>query len=111
MSMLLPVGRMAVAHWALLAVCALFLFVAAFVVLDDYGISGDGEAQRAIGSVALDYLAGEGERAFERLWFDHDRYYGPGWELLLVLVERGLRLEDSRDIWLSRHFLTHLFFR
>lgn len=109
MSMLLPVGRMAVAHWALLAVCALFLFVAAFV-LDDYGISGDGKAQRAIGSVALGYLAGEGERAFERLWFDHDRYYGPGWELLLVLVERGLRLEDSRDIWLSRHFLTHLFF-
>ena len=109
MSMLLPVGRLAVAHWALLAVCALFLLVAAFV-LDDYGVSGDGEAQREIGSAALDYLAGEGERAFERLWFDHDRYYGPGWELLLVLVERGLRLEDSRDIWLSRHFLTHLFF-
>ena len=109
MSMLLPVGRLAVAHWALLAVCALFLLVAAFV-LDDYGVSGDGEAQREIGSAALDYLAGEGERAFERLWFDHDRYYGPGWELVLVLVERGLRLEDSRDIWLSRHFLTHLFF-
>ena len=109
MSMLLPVGRLAVTYWPLLVVCALFLVVAAFA-LDDYGISGDGEAQREIGSAALDYLAGEGERAFERLWFDHDRYYGPGWELLLVLVERGLRLEDSRDIWLSRHFLTHLFF-
>ena len=109
MNVALPGWRLAVTHWPLLAVCALFLVVAAFVV-DDYGISGDGEAQRATGLVALDYLAGEGERAFERLWFDHDRYYGPGWELLLVLVERVLRLEDSRDIWISRHFLTHLFF-
>ena len=109
MSVALPGWRPAVAHWPLLAVCALFLLVAAFV-LDDYVVSGDAEAQRAIGSMALDYLAGEGERAFEQLWFDRDRYYGPVWELLLVLVERGLRLEDSRDIWLSRHFLTHLFF-
>lgn len=109
MSVALPGWRLATAHWPFLVVCALFLFVAAFV-LDDYGISGDGEAQRTLGMVALDYLGGEGERAFERLWFDQDRYYGPGWELLLVLVERMPGLDDSRDIWLSRHFLTHLFF-
>ena len=109
MNVALPGWRLAAAHWPLLVACALFPLVAV-LILDDYGISGDGENQRAIGSAALDYLAGEGERAFERLWFDHDRYYGPGWELLLVLVERVLGLEDSRDIWLSRHFLTHLFF-
>ena len=110
MSVALPGWRLAVAHWPLLAVCALFLLVAA-LILDDYGISGDGDAQRFLGAVALDYLGGEGERAFDQLWWAPEIHsYGPGWEASLTLVERVLGLEDSRDIWLSRHYLTHLFF-
>ena len=96
-------------HWALMAVGALFLLAGA-LVFDDYGISVDVKPQRLIGQAALDYLAGDGERAFDQLVGPADEYYGAVLEAPLVLVERVLGLEDSRDIYRSRHFLTHLVF-
>ena len=96
-------------HWALWAVCAVFLWVGAFA-FDDYIPYWDVPEQRAVGNAALDYLAGDGERAFDQLIGPADEYYGAIFEAPLVLVERMLGLEDSRDIHLSRHFLTHLFF-
>ena len=105
-----PLGRLIAAHWALLAVCALSLLVAAFT-LDAYGIRVDTLDQRAVGSAALDYLAGDGERAFDQQLFPWDRYYGAAFEApLVLLLERVIGLEDIRDIYLGRHFLTHLFF-
>ena len=103
------VGRLAATHRALLAICVLFLFVAA-LTLDDYPAMWDGEHQRAIGKAALDYLAGDGERAFDQLLNSHDRYYGAAFEAPLVLVERILGLDDRRDIYLSRYLLGNLFF-
>ena len=105
MSPLRPIA----AHWPLLAVCALFLFAGA-LTLDDYGTWVDTWSQRAIGNAALDYLAGDGERAFEQLHFSWDRYYGAVFEAPLVLGERILGLEHERDVYLSRHLLTHSFF-
>ena len=96
-------------HWGLLAVCALFLLMGA-LALDDYGVSVDVHHQIAIGNAALDYLAGGGERALDQVIAPHDRYYGAAFEVPLVLVERVLGLEDFWDIYLARHFLTHLFF-
>ena len=106
----LAARRLAAAHWGLLAVCAAFLLAGA-LVLEDYGISTDGEIQRLIGMAALDYLAGAGERAYDTLPTSFvNRYYGAAFEAPLVLVGRALGLEDSRDVFLSRHMLTHLFF-
>ena len=108
--------RLAAAHWPLAAVCALFLVMGALVV-DDYGVTLDEVVQRAVGQASLDYLAGEGERAFDQLHSSvhprlkaSDRYYGVALDAPLALVERALGLEDSRDVHLARHFLTHLFF-
>ena len=101
--------RLVMAHWGALAVCAGFL-LAGTLTLDVYGASGDTIHQRLIGISALDYLAGDGERAFEQLLFFHDRYYGVVIEASLMLVERILDLEYSRNAYLGRHFLTHLFF-
>ena len=109
MSPAVPIGRVAAGHWPLPAVCALFLLAGA-LALDDYGFANDEENQRAIGKAALDYLAGDGERAFDDLLNAPDRYYGPAFEAPLVLVERILGLSDSRDVYLSRRILTHLFF-
>ena len=106
----LPVRRLIAAHWPLWAVCALFLLVAAFL-LDDYCMGGDTLPQRRVGITALDYLAGDGERAFDQLLNPWDRYYGAAFEAPLVLLpERILGLEDRRDVLLGRHLLTHLFF-
>ena len=96
-------------HWALWTVCAFFLLVAAFT-LDDYGAWIDTWPQRVIGNAALDYLAGDGERAFEQLHFTWDRYYGAVLEAPLALAERILGLEHGWDVYLGRHFLSHLFF-
>ena len=110
MSVALAARRLAAAHWALGAACALFLLAAAFV-FDDYYRWGDTPAQRTIGNAALDYFAGDGERAFDQLYLAHDRYYGAVFEAPLVLLtERILGLGSGGDIVLARHILTHLFF-
>ncbi len=107
-------------HWALAAVCAVFLLVGA-LTLDDHGRAWvDAWHQRAIGRVPLDYLAGAGERAFDLLIEPQDRFYGAAWETPLVLAERILGLEGDWDttrppdlgegLTFSRHFLTHLLF-
>ena len=101
--------RVAAAHWPLPAICAVFLLTAAFV-FDDYGVATDEPFQRAIGNAALDYLAGDGERAFAQVLVPWDRYYGPAFEAPLAIAERILGLDDSRDVYLGRHLLTHLFF-
>ena len=89
--------------------CALFLLAAA-LVLDDYGVSPDEADQRAVGKAALDYLAGDGERAFDQLRVSHNRYYGAVIEAPLALLERIPGLEDPRDVSLGRNAFTHLFF-
>ena len=106
----IPHPRLFTAHWALWTACALFLLTGAFV-FDDYGDWAETGIQRAIGNAALDYLAGDGERAFDQLIYHHDRYYGAVFEApRVVLLERLLGLESERDIYLGKHLLAHLFF-
>ena len=93
-------------HWALALVGALALLVGA-LTLDDYHGTYDAPHQRPIGRAALDYLAGDGERAFDQLHWD--RYYGAAFEAPLILTERAFGLE-GRGIYLSRNILTHLLF-
>ena len=105
-----PFRRLLAVHWPLALACAFFLLAGA-LVFDDYGVGFDTGSQRAIGEAALDYLAGEGERALDHPKWPIIRYFGAAFEVPLVLIlERILGLEDSRDIHLGRHILTHLFF-
>ena len=94
-------------HWALAAVIALFLLVLAFA-LDEYAYGVAESTQIEIGVAALDYLAGDGDRAFEQLTYWHDRYFGVILEAPLVAGERLLGLEDSREGY--RGWLMHLLF-
>ena len=98
-------ARLALAHGGLLAVSTLFLLAGA-LAFDDYGVGVDEPVQRNIAIMAFDYARG----ANEDLLRDVDRIYGVAFELPLLFVERALGLEDSRDIYLSRHALQHLFF-
>ena len=109
MSLAPALRQLVAAHWPLPAICAVLL-LAGTLVFDDYSSWGDEPIQRRIGNAALDYLAGDGERAFDQLWTASDRYYGVALEAPLALVERILGLRDTRDIAFSRHLLSHLFF-
>ena len=96
--------RVPLPAWAL-AVCALFA-LAGIAALDDYGVSLDALLQREITTANLEYIRGDKDA----LHSEHNRYYGVAFELTLLLAERGLGLDDSRNYLLSRHLLTHLFF-
>ena len=96
--------------WAQAAmVCALFAIVG-IAVLDDYGVFWDETDHRRIAIANADYIA-TGD--ISRLSQDPDiayRYYGMGFGMPLLLVERAFGLQDSRDINLTRHLIMHLFF-
>ena len=105
----IPLLQPITAHWALALVCAFFALAVA-LTLDDHGVWTDEPYQRAIGNAALDYLAGDGERAFEQLRHPTNRYYGVAFEAPLALLERIPGLDDGWNLYLVRHLLTHLFF-
>ena len=88
-----------------LALCLAFAIVGV-AVLDDYGISGDENAQRGIAEANFNYILGD---SYALPAADH-RFYGIAFELPLLLIEKALGLRDSRDIYLMRHLTTHLLF-
>ena len=90
----------------LAAPAALALFaIVGFLNLDDYGVGWDERAQRYTGAASLDYILGDEDALPE----DHNRYYTVAYELPLAAAERVFR-PDSREVYLSRHLITHLFF-
>ena len=100
-------GRLPHQVWGL-TVCALMLALG-IALLDDYGVTADTlDFQRPLGEATLRQLAGED--ALNQVTPYVDRFYGAVVEAPLRLVERILRLEDSRAIFVSRNLLTHLFF-
>ena len=115
LSQLSPIIRLSplrrIPFWAqALALCALFA-IAGVAIVDDYGIVGDEATNREIAIANIDYIA-NGD--ISRLSQPKDiawRYYGVAFDtLLFLLVERAFGLQDSRDIYLARHLIMHLFF-
>ena len=102
---LLPIAAF-LARRAHLIALALFAIVGV-IVLDDYGVAHDESTQRRIGYASFNYILGDENALIEN---HSDRYYGVAFEIPLVAFERILGLEDTREIYLSRHLLTHLFF-
>ncbi len=91
--------------WLAAAVCLAFAVVGV-AALDDYGVALDEGTQRNTAISNAAYVMGDGDS----LPTSHDRFYGLAFEMPLLMAERGLGLQDSRDIFLMRHLLTHLFY-
>ncbi len=75
-------------------------------VYKDYGVAWDEFAQRDMGKVSYDYITTHDRQLETYLERDH----GTGFEIPLIAIEKTLGLADSRDIYLMRHLVTHLFF-
>ena len=91
---------------ALAAMVCLLFAAAGLALLDDYGEGNDTRGQRRIAISNADYIMGDSDA----LPTNHNRFYGLAIEMPLLMAERTLGLQDSRDIFLMRHLLTHLFF-
>jgi hypothetical protein len=95
-------------HTARLATPAFFglLLIIGVLAFGDYGISWDEPFQRDYGQAVYDYIAHGDTWMLE----GPNRYYGPAYEMMLLGIERGLGLEDSRDVYLMRHLVGFLLF-
>jgi hypothetical protein len=82
------------------------LLAVGILVHDDYGVSWDEPFQKEYGRDVHAYVTHGDTRMLE----GPNRYYGPAFEILLLSVERGLNLRDSRDIYLMRHLAGFLLF-
>ena len=117
-----------------LVVCAAFLVVG-IIIVDNYGAGLDSANQRSLTERNLAFITGDADQ-LEMAHSEYDRYYGIAFELPLLLLERGLgledsrshsarrlldtrpgfplerdlRSEDSRSLYLMRHLVTHGFF-
>lgn len=83
----------------------IFLFIG-FQIYDNYGISWDDPMQRTIGEVNYNYVF----KGDETLKTFNERDYGVAFELPLIIIEKALNMKDTRNIYLMRHLVTHLFF-
>ena len=84
----------------------IIFFITGLSCYKDYGISFDEPAQRKIGAVSYNYVFNR-DNYLER--FDN-RSYGVGFELPLTMLEQALHLKHSREQYLMRHIVTHIFF-
>ncbi len=111
LSRLFPFSRLALLRrlpfWAqALALCAMFAIVGV-AALDDYGMPWDEVTHRAMASANANYIA---TGSTDLLYHSDYRYYGVAFDMSLLMMERALGLHDSRDIYLTRHLIMHLFF-
>lgn len=80
--------------------------VSSLFTFKDYGISWDEDTQRETGKLTHEYVLGLNQELLN--WPDKD--YGVAFEWPAYLIEKTLDLKDSRDIYIARHLLIHLFF-
>ena len=76
-------------------------------MLDDYGMPGDELVHREMATANVEYIA---TGATDLLYYSDYRYYGVSFDMSMLLLERAFGLQDSRDIYLTRHLIMHLFF-
>jgi hypothetical protein len=88
----------------------LLLFAGALIIglntYKNYGISWDEGSQRNLGRITYNYLF-HGDDSLKH--YDN-KVYGVGFELPLMIIEKVFNLQDTRDVFLMRHLVTHIFF-
>lgn len=87
------------------------------IILPDYGISTDEPIQRKHGIISFDYinqkfniLPGIQPTYEESLPEYEYRDYGVAFQVFSYVIERLLKVEDARSVFLIRHFLTFMLF-
>jgi hypothetical protein len=81
-------------------------FVAGLLTYKDYGVAWDEPLQRGPGLLSYNYAFHGNQELFQKPNDNH----GAGFEIPLIILEKGFHLTDKRDIFLMRHMVTHVLF-
>src|SRR5688572_10235502 len=92
-------------YWPGLSLFLIFVLIGLFSY-QNYGVSTDEIGQTDIGTVSYKYVF-ENDTTLNSFV---ERDHGVGFELPLIMIEKGLNLTEYRDIFLCRHIVSHLFF-
>ncbi len=88
----------------------LIMFVLAVIVglfvFHDYGMCWDEPYQRAPAILSYNYIMHGSQDLFIKKSDNH----GAGFEILLVFIEKLMKLNDSRDIYMMRRIVSNIFF-
>lgn len=93
------------AHY-LFALVWLVLLISGLLTYTQYGISYDECAQREIGYAFNNYVF----RNDTTFYHFNDRDHGGIFEMALVGIEKNTQTRETRNIFLQRHLISHLFF-
>ena len=93
------------------------IFIIQILIYSDYGLSWDEGFSRLNGIVSFNYII-EKINIFESLKYEDtpnlneyiDNEYGVFFELINIILEKIFNLNDTKDIYLSRHLLNSLIF-
>jgi hypothetical protein len=93
-------------------VCACLVFIlflgVGIAVYRDYGLSWDEPISRDNNGVPNYKFLIQLKQA--TILGTGEKYHGPAFEIVLILMEKAFRLEDPREIYLARHLATFLLF-
>ena len=103
-----PAARFLARHSAII-VLAVFALVGV-AVFENYGAAYDEKFQRDSGYASFNYILGREDGLGGYEYPSIDKFYGVAFEVPLIAIERVLGLEDSRDIYLSRHLTAYPLF-
>lgn len=78
----------------------IFLFIGT-LVFDDYGLAYDEDIQRAIGLSNYEYISNIFQEGKNEIIHP---FYGVGFELPAIFLEKILNIKNIKDIYLFRHF-------
>jgi len=83
----------------------LILLLIGVLSYKDYGISWDEPIQRKFGLAVFNYIFNGSDQMFK----SSEKYYGPVFEFILVVVEKVLNLTLEKEIYQIRHLFTFIF--
>ncbi len=86
----------------------LFLFMGtiALFTFDEHGMGWDEVIQRKTGLLNYNYIFSGNDELLR----SKDKDYGVAFEVPLIIIEKTLRMTDTRSVYLMRHLITHFFF-
>lgn len=92
-------------HWPAI-ITTIIAIITGLLIYKDYGLSWDEESQRWIGLIFHDYAKGQYPDFQNFDLKDH----GPGFEWILIFIEKAFKITNFRDIFLMRHLVTYIIF-